>query len=135
MAKTVATIAVLGGDGIGPEVTAEAAKVLRAAARRFGLELTFREALVGGAAVDARGTPLPEETLALCRQADAILFGAVGGPKWDGLERALRPEQGLLKLRKTLNLYANLRPARLLPALAGASPLKPEVVEGTDLLV
>jgi 3-isopropylmalate dehydrogenase len=135
MAKTVATIAVLGGDGIGPEVTAEAAKVLRAAAPRFGLELTFRGALVGGAAVDARGTPLPDDTLALCRQADAILFGAVGGPRWDGLERPLRPEQGLLSLRKTLALYANLRPARLLPALAGASPLKPEVVEGTDLLV
>jgi len=135
MPKTKATIAVLGGDGIGPEVTAEAVKVLRAAARRFGLELTFREALVGGAAVDTQGTPLPEDTLTLCQTADAILFGAVGGPKWDGLERKLRAEMGLLILRKTLALYANLRPVKLLPTLAGASPLRPEVVEGTDLLV
>jgi len=135
MAKTKAMIAVLAGDGIGPEVTAEAVKVLRVAARRCGLDLTFREAPVGGAAVDALGTPLPEETLALCRSADAILFGAVGGPKWDGLERKLRPEQGILGLRKALGLYANLRPAKLLAPLAGASPLKPEVVEGTDLLV
>jgi 3-isopropylmalate dehydrogenase len=135
MAKTSATIAVLAGDGIGPEVTAEAVKVLRAAARRSVLDLTFREAPVGGAAVDARGTPLPDETLALCRSADAILFGAVGGPQWDRLERRLRPEQGILGLRKALGLYANLRPAKLLAPLAGASPLKPEVVEGTDLLV
>ncbi len=135
MPKMKAMIAVLAGDGIGPEVTAEAVKVLRAAAPRFGLDLTFREALVGGAAVDARGTPLPDETLALCRSADAILFGAVGGPKWDGLERRLRPEQGILEIRKALGLYANLRPAKLLGPLAGASPLKPEVVDGTDLLV
>jgi 3-isopropylmalate dehydrogenase len=135
MAKTRATIAVLAGDGIGPEVTAEAVKVLRAAARRFGLDLEFREAPVGGAAVDALGTPLPDQTLALCRSADAILFGAVGGPRWDRLERRLRPEQGILGLRKALGLYANLRPAKLLAPLAGASPLKPEVVDGTDLLV
>ena len=135
MAKTRATIAVLGGDGIGPEVTAEGVKVLRAMATRFGLELTFREGLVGGAAVDAKGMPLPDETLELCRTADAILFGAVGGPKWDGLERRLRPEQGILGIRKALGLYANLRPAKLLDPLAGASPLKPEVVNGTDLLV
>jgi len=135
MAKTRATIAVLGGDGIGPEVTAEGVKVLRAMAPRFGLELTFREGLVGGAAVDAKGMPLPDETLELCRTADAILFGAVGGPKWDGLERRLRPEQGILGIRKALGLYANLRPAKLLDPLAGASPLKPEVVNGTDLLV
>ncbi len=135
MAKTRAVIAVLGGDGIGPEVTAEAVKVLRAAAARFGLDLTFRDGGVGGAAVDAKGTPLPDETLGLCRSSDAILFGAVGGPKWDGLERKLRPEQGILGLRKSLGLYANLRPAKLLAPLAGASPLKPEVVDGTDLLV
>ncbi len=135
MAKTRATVAVLAGDGIGPEVTREAVKVLRAVAARFGLDLTFHEGVVGGAAVDATGTPLPEETLALCRSADAILFGAVGGPKWDGLERKLRPEQGILGLRKALGLYANLRPAKLLPPLAAASPLKPEAVDGTDLLV
>ena len=135
MAKTRATVAVLAGDGIGPEVTREAVKVLRAAAPRFGLELTFHEGLVGGAAVDGKGTPLPGETLELCRAADAILFGAVGGPKWDGLERALRAEQGILGLRKALGLYANLRPAKLLAPLAAASPLKPEVVDGTDLLV
>ncbi len=135
MARTSATIAVLGGDGIGPEVTGEAVKVLRAAAPRFGRELTFREGLVGGAAVDAKGMPLPDETLELCRTADAILFGAVGGPKWDGLERRLRPEQGILGIRKTLGLYANLRPVKLLDPLAGASPLKPDVVNGTDLLV
>jgi 3-isopropylmalate dehydrogenase len=135
MAKPQAVIAVLGGDGIGPEVTGEAVKVLRATAARFGLALTFHEGLVGGAAVEARGTPLPEETLELCRSCDAILFGAVGGAKWDGLARALRPEQGILGLRKSLGLYANLRPAKLLAPLAGASPLKPEVVDGTDLLV
>ena len=135
MGKTKAMIAVLPGDGIGPEVTAEAAKVLGVAARRFGLGLTFRQAPVGGAAVDAQGTPLPDETLALCRSADAILFGAVGGPQWDRLERRLRPEQGILGLRVALGLYANLRPAKLLPPLAGASPLKAEVVDGTDLLV
>ncbi len=135
MAKAKATIAVLAGDGIGPEVTAEAVKVLRVAAPRFGRDLGFREAPVGGAAVDALGVPLPDETLGLCRSADAILFGAVGGPRWDRLERRLRPEQGILGIRKALGLYANLRPAKLLAPLAAASPLKPEVVDGTDLLV
>jgi 3-isopropylmalate dehydrogenase len=129
------TVAVLPGDGIGPEVTREAVKVLRAAAERFRLRLEFQEALVGGSAYEAAGTPLPDATLALCRQAVAILFGAVGGPRWDGLPRKVRPEQGLLGLRKALDLYANLRPAKLFSALADASTLKREVIEGVDILV
>lgn len=128
-------IAVLPGDGIGPEVTREAVKVLRAAALRFDLTLEFREAVIGGGAYEATGTPLPDATLALCRQADAILFGAVGGPRWDSLPRKVRPEQGILTLRKALDLYANLRPAKLFASLADASTLKPEVIQGVDLLV
>jgi 3-isopropylmalate dehydrogenase len=131
----MATIAVLPGDGIGPEVTREAVKVLRAAATRFHLVLEFREAPVGGTAFEATGTPLPDQTLALCRGADAILFGAVGGPQWDTLPRKVRPEQGILALRKAFDLYANLRPAKAFPALADASTLKREVIEGVDLLV
>lgn len=129
-------IAVLPGDGIGPEVTAQATRVLAAAGRRFGHEFCFREALIGGAAYDAIGHPLPEETLALCRESDAVLLGAVGGPKWDELPVHLRPEAGaLLPLRKGLNVFANLRPAHVFPALAGASSLKPEVIEGLDIMV
>jgi 3-isopropylmalate dehydrogenase len=131
----MATIAVLPGDGIGPEVTREAVKVLRAAAERFHLALAFQEAPIGGGAYEATGTPLPDETLLLCRQADAILFGAVGGPRWDALPRKVRPEQGILGLRKALDLYANLRPAKLFAALVDASTLKREVIEGVDLLV
>lgn len=130
-----ATIAVLAGDGIGPEVTREAQKVLLAVAKLAGHTFTFTPALVGGAAIDALGTPLPEDTLLVCRKADAILFGAVGGPKWDDPTRPIRPEQGLLGLRKGLGLYANLRPVRLNPLLIGASTIKPEVLAGTDLLV
>ncbi|MBI3002275.1 MAG: 3-isopropylmalate dehydrogenase [candidate division NC10 bacterium] len=128
-------IAVLKGDGIGPEVVDQALRVLREAAGRFDLALTFREGLLGGAAVDATGDPLPEETLALCRNSRAILLGAVGGPKWDGLAPEVRPERGILRLRAALGLYANLRPARLSPALIKASTLKREAVEGTDLVV
>ncbi|OAT82365.1 3-isopropylmalate dehydrogenase [Desulfotomaculum copahuensis] len=129
-------ITVLPGDGIGPEVTAQATRVLAASGRRMGVEFCFREALIGGAAYDAAGHPLPEETLALCREGDAVLLGAVGGPKWDQLPVHLRPEVGaLLPLRKKLGVYANLRPARVFPALAGASTLKPEVVSGLDILV
>ena len=131
----MATIAVLPGDGIGPEVTREAVKVLRAIAERFHLTLEFQEAPIGGGAYDAVGTPLPDKTLAVCRQADAILFGAVGGPRWDTLPRKVRPEQGILTLRKAFDLYANLRPARLFSALADASTLKREVIEGVDILV
>ncbi len=131
-------IAVLPGDGIGPEIIAEAVKVLRAGADRFGLELSFQEALIGGAAYDATGHPLPPETLVLCKSSDAVLLGAVGGPKWDNVQPAsLRPEVGaLLPLRKELELFANIRPAKLFPALAGASSLRPELVaEGLDVLV
>jgi len=131
----MATIAVLPGDGIGPEVTREAVKVLRAAAPRFQLALTFQEAPVGGTAYEVAGTPLPDQTLAVCRSADAILFGAVGGPRWDSLPRKVRPEQGILALRKAFDLYANLRPAKAFPALADASTLKREVLQGVDLLV
>jgi 3-isopropylmalate dehydrogenase len=131
----MATIAVLPGDGIGPEVTREAVKVLRAVATRYQLSLDFHEAPVGGAAFEAAGTPLPDQTLDVCRRADAILFGAVGGPRWDSLPRKARPEQGILTLRKAFDLYANLRPAKLFPALTDASTLKREVIEGVDILV
>src|SRR5467141_547746 len=126
-------IAVLPGDGIGQEVTPEAVRVLRAVGKRAGVTFDFEEALIGGAAIDAAGTPLPPETLALCRKADAILFGAVGGPKWDALPQEQRAERGLLALRKELDLYANLRPALCFPMLIDASPLKRSVVEGTDI--
>lgn len=129
------SILVLPGDGIGPEIVSEAVKVLRAAMQRFSLEVELDEALVGGAAYDAEGDPLPEGTLAKARQADAILFGSIGGPKWDAIERDKRPERGLLRLRSSLNLFANLRPAILFPQLAGASSLKPEIVSGLDILI
>jgi 3-isopropylmalate dehydrogenase len=119
------TIAVLPGDGIGPEVVAQAVLALKAVGVRFGLELRFDEGLVGGAAFDATGHPLPDATLELCRRSDAVILGAVGGTKWDGLDMELRPETGaLLPLRKQLGLFANLRPARLYEPLASASPLK-----------
>ena len=128
-------IAILAGDGIGPEIVAEAEKVLNELSRGFGLAAELEPALVGGAAVDAEGHPLPERTLAVARAADAILLGSVGGPQWDRLERPLRPEQGLLGLRAELALFANLRPAILYPQLAAASTLKPEVVSGLDLMI
>jgi len=127
-------IAILAGDGIGPEVIEQAMRVLNAL-RRFDFEYNAEEALVGGAAYAVHGHPLPEVTLALAREADAILLGAVGEWKYDGLERALRPEQAILGLRQELGLFANLRPAVLYPELAAASPLKPEVVAGMDLLI
>ncbi|HXY05241.1 MAG TPA: 3-isopropylmalate dehydrogenase [Burkholderiaceae bacterium] len=127
-------IAVLPGDGIGPEVVAEALKVLRAL-EPDGLRLEYTMADVGGAAVDRCGDPLPAQTLALARASDAILFGAVGGPRYDTAPRAQRPEQGLLRLRKELGLFANLRPARIFPGLGEASALKPTVVEGLDILI
>ena len=123
-------IAVLPGDGIGPEVTREARRVLEA----LGLELQFEEAPVGGAGYLAAGRPLPPETLALAKRADAILFGAVGDPDCDRLERALRPEQAILGLRKELGLFANLRPAKLFAELADASALRPEVARTIDLV-
>lgn len=127
-------IAVLPGDGVGPEVVAEAVKVL-AALKREGLALEMEQALVGGAAYDATGDPLPESTLELARKADAILFGAVGGPRYDAMPREKRPEQAILRLRKKLNLFANLRPACVFPELVDASTLRPEVVAGLDLLI
>ena len=130
-----AKIAVLSGDGIGVDVVAEAQKVLAAIAQTRGHTFTFEEGLVGGIAIDETGIPLPEETLALCKSSDAVLFGAVGGPKWDDPTAKVRPEQGLLELRKDLGLYANLRPVKLNPALIGVSTLKPEVLAGTDLVV
>ncbi len=127
-------IAVLAGDGIGPEITAQAVRVLEALAGN-GLALELEYGAVGGAGYDAAGDPLPAATLALCERADAILFGAVGAPRYDRLERALRPEQGLLRLRKHFDLFANLRPAVVYPELAHASTLRPDVVAGLDLLI
>jgi len=128
-------IAVLGGDGIGPEVIEASLPVLRATAERFGHEFTADVQDVGFAAYERSGHPLPEETLAACRGADAVLLGAVGDPRSDGLPVELRPEAALLSLRKEMGCYANLRPVRLLPALASASPLRPEIVAGTDLVI
>lgn len=128
-------IAVLAGDGIGPEVTAQARRVLEAAAPIAGVAFTFEEGLIGGAAYDATGHPLPPETITLARQADAILLGAVGGTKWDALDFTLRPERGLLGIRRELDLFANLRPALCFPALADASTLKHDVIAGLDILI
>ncbi len=128
-------IMVLAGDGIGPEIVAEAVKVLKKADQLFGLNLQFEEDHLGGSAIDTYGVPLADHTLAKCRAADAILMGSVGGPKWDNNTADLRPEKGLLKLRYELGLYANLRPAILYPQLADASTLKPEVVAGLDILI
>jgi len=128
-------IAVLPGDGIGPEVVAEAVKVLHCLRRDFGLDVELEQALFGGAAYEAYGRPLPNSTLALAKAADAVLLGAVGGPKWEPLDIALRPEKALLMLRSELELFANLRPALLYPQLAEASSLKPEVVSGLDIMI
>lgn len=127
-------IAVLAGDGIGPEIVAEAVKVLNAF-KQDGLDIELEYGLIGGAAYDETGSPLPDETLALAKQADAILLGAVGGYKWESLDISVRPEKGLLGIRSQLNLFANLRPALLYPQLADASTLKPEVVSGLDLMI
>ena len=132
---TTHKIALLGGDGIGQEVTPEARKVLEVVGRATSASFEFEAALIGGAAIDATGEPLPASTLRLCEQSDAILFGAVGGPKWDALPQEQKPERGLLGLRKELDLFANLRPAKCFPMLLDASPLKREVVEGTDIMV
>jgi 3-isopropylmalate dehydrogenase len=129
-------IAVLPGDGIGVEIVPEAVKVLQAVGKKFGLEFEFTEALIGGAAYDDVGHPLPATTLELCRRSDAVLLGAIGGPRWDNLPVELRPEIGaLLPLRKELELYANLRPCVLFPSLLQASTLKEEVISGVDILV
>lgn len=128
-----ATIAYLPGDGIGPEVGGMAMAILDAVAARFGHDFCINECLVGGAAIDACGDPLPPETRSTCEAADAVFLGAVGGPKWDG--GGPRPESGLLALRKLLGLYANIRPVRPHPKAAAASPIKPEILKGVDMVV
>ena len=128
-------VLVLPGDGIGPEIITEAVKVLEACKLKFALNLTIDSGLLGGAAIDATGGPLPEDTMRKAKSCDAILLGAVGGPKWDGLDMAIRPEKGLLGLRSGLQLFGNLRPAILFPQLADASSLKPEIVSGLDILI
>lgn len=128
-------ITLLPGDGIGPEIIAVAVDVLKLVAKQLDIGFEFQEALMGGAAIDATGNPLPEETLAKCRNSDAVLLAAIGGYKWDNLPREQRPETGLLGLRAGLGLFANLRPATILPQLVDASSLKREVVEGVDIMV
>ncbi|MCH5277898.1 MAG: 3-isopropylmalate dehydrogenase [Desulfovibrionaceae bacterium] len=129
-------ICVMPGDGIGPEIMGEALKVLKAVADKFGHTFTTENALIGGSAIDATGGPLPEATVTACRKADAVLLGAVGGPRWDTLDPSIRPEKGLLGIRKALSLFANLRPATLFPELAGACLLRPDIVgRGLDLIV
>ena len=124
-------VAILPGDGIGPEIISQALRVLK----KLELKIEFQESPVGGAAYAAHGDPLPEKTLSLAKQADAVLFGAVGDPKYDNLPRAKRPEQAILGLRKELKLFANLRPAVVHPELAAASSLRPELVSGLDVLI
>lgn len=130
-----ADIVVLPGDGIGPEITAGAVAVLSTVAERFGHHFAFAEHDIGGIAIDRHGVPLPESTLAAAKAADAVLLGAVGGPKWSDPNAKVRPEQGLLAIRKALGLYANLRPVKPHPAAFGASPLKPELLQGVDIMV
>jgi len=129
-----ATISVIPGDGIGPEVTSQAVKVLSKVGSKFGHDFSFTEALMGGIAIDKTGSPLPDESLRICEQSDAILLGAVGGPKWSDPSAPVRPEQGLLKIRKHFGLFANLRPVKTFPALAQHTPLRAEVLEGVDML-
>ncbi len=131
----MATILTLAGDGIGPEIMTQAIEILKATNEKFDLGLTLESGLIGGVAVDATGEPLPEETLSRARAADAVLLGAVGGPKWDSIERSKRPERGLLKIRSELGLFANLRVAKLYPQLANASSIKAEIISGLDLLI
>jgi 3-isopropylmalate dehydrogenase len=128
-------VAVLPGDGIGPEVTAQAVKVLQAVEALSGPAFRFQSGLIGGAALDATASPLPAETIAICNNSQAVLLGAVGGPKWDSVRPDVRPEQGLLQIRKRLELYLNLRPARVLDSLVGISALKPNRVRGTDMVI
>ncbi len=128
-------IVLLPGDGIGPEVIAAAVEVLETVAQVYGHAFAFSQRLIGGCSIDAYGTALSDETLADCQAADAVLLGAVGGPKWDNPQARVRPEQGLLRLRKDLGVFANLRPVKVHPALASASPLKPEKLAGVDLIV
>ncbi|MEO1368394.1 MAG: isocitrate/isopropylmalate family dehydrogenase, partial [Acidobacteriota bacterium] len=130
-----ARIAVLPGDGIGPEVTDAAVRVLGAVAERAGHAFAFETGLIGGAALDATGSPLPDATVDACARADAILLGAVGGPKWSDPDAPVRPEQGLLEIRRHFELFANLRPVRVSPALVEAAPLRPERLRDVDLVI
>lgn len=129
------TIAVLPGDGIGPEVVDEAVKVLASVGRRFGHSFDLSYGRIGGNSIDEFGTPLPDETVDLCKRSDAILFGAVGGPKWDDPKATVRPEDGILAIRKGMGLFANIRPVKIFPAIINSSPLKPEILEGVDMIV
>ena len=129
-----ANIVLLPGDGIGPEIIEQAQRVLEAVAGRFGHEFTFSTQLIGGQAIDKTGSALPEESLAACRAAQAILLGAVGGPKWDDPRAKTRPEAGLLAIRKELGLFANLRPVNPHPSMINASPLKSDIITGVDIL-
>jgi 3-isopropylmalate dehydrogenase len=129
------SIAVLPGDGVGPEVTNQALKVLRSVAEKFGHSFHYHDGLIGGVAIDTLGTALNSETLNMCKQCDAVLLGAVGGSKWDNPQAKIHPEDGLLDLRKGLGLFANLRPVKIFPMLVNSTNLKPEVVEGVDLVV
>ena len=129
------TVLIMAGDGIGPEIMEQAEAVLRFVNDEEGLGLEFDHALVGGASIDAHGVPLTDEALAQAKASDAILFGAIGGPKWESLDIAIRPEKGLLRLRSEMELFGNLRPAMLYPQLASASSLKPELVSGLDILI
>lgn len=128
-------IAVIGGDGIGPEVTAESVKVLDAVGRRYGHDFTWRTGEMGGCAIDKYGTPLPDDTMEMILGCDAILFGAVGGPKWDDPRAATRPEDGILRIRKELGLFANVRPIKVYPDLVHSSPIRPEILEGVDMVI
>jgi len=130
-----AKIAILPGDGIGPEIVSEAVKVLECLQQNYALDIELQQAAIGGAAYDESGSPLPDKTLSLCKAADAILLGAVGGPQYESLERELRPEKGLLSLRSELQLFSNLRPATLYPQLVNASSLKPEIVSGLNIMI
>src|SRR5215204_3515248 len=132
--KMVHKVAVFAGDGIGTEVIAEALEVLKVVEKRFGLSFTCEKALAGGCSIDAHGVALMDSALRVAKRSDAVLFGAVGGPKWDDPKATVRPEQAILGLRAALGTFANLRPARMQPALVHLSPLKPEVVQGADIL-
>jgi 3-isopropylmalate dehydrogenase len=129
-------IATLPGDGIGPDITEQAVKVLDAVGSTFGHSFSYTEALIGGAAIDATGSPLPEATLAVAQASDAVLLGAIGGPKWDTTDpKGVRPEQGLLGIRKALGLYANLRPVKVFDALVDTSTVKADVIRGVDIMI
>ena len=129
------SIAVLPGDGIGPEVISEAVKVLKVIGTKFGHEFNLQYGLIGGSAIDETGSALPDKSANLCSKSDGILYGAVGGPKWDGPDVPVRPEDGILSVRKTLDLFANIRPVKGYRSIADSSPIKPELLENVDMLI